>query len=107
MPGASTTLRSAKNFKCTAVGGRPNAHGRSTVIRVGPPGGLAISNVPSTDAARLASPVRPVPRTGSAPPAPSSLTMMCSRSPARCTTTSAWLAWACLVMLVRLSDTTK
>ena len=27
--------------------------------------------------------------------------------PARCTTTSAWLAWACLVMLVRLSETTK
>jgi DNA helicase-2/ATP-dependent DNA helicase PcrA len=83
------------------------AHGRSTVRRVGPPGGLTISNVPSTDSARLASPARPVPCTGSAPPTPSSVTMMCSRSPVRCTTTSAWDAWACLVMLVRPSETTK
>src|SRR5207247_6085203 len=83
------------------------AHGRSTVSRVGPPGGLAISRVPSTDSARRASPARPVPRAGSAPPTPSSVTMMCNRSPSRCTNTSAWLAWECLGMLVRPSETTK
>ena len=43
-------------------------HGRSTVSKVGPPGGLVTSRVPSTDAARRASPARPVPRSGSAPP---------------------------------------
>src|SRR6266516_559920 len=48
------------------------AHGRSTVSRVGPPGGLAISSVPSTDSARRDRPARPVPRAGPAPPTPSS-----------------------------------
>src|ERR1700722_13592658 len=83
------------------------AHSRSTVSRVGPPAGLAVSKVPSTEAARLARPARPVPKAGSAPPTPSSLMMMCSRSLVRCTNTSAWLAWACLAMLVRPSETTK
>src|ERR1700728_5203160 len=83
------------------AGPRYGAHGRPTVISVGRPGGLAISRVPSTEDARLARPARPVPRAGSAPPTPSSLMMTCSRSLARCTNTSAWLAWACLATLVR------
>ena len=45
------------------------------MIFVGPPGGLAIVSRPSTTATRCASPDRPVPRAGSAPPVPSSATL--------------------------------
>jgi hypothetical protein len=77
------------------------------VILVGPPAGLSMVSVPSTAAARCASPGSPLPLPGAAPPPPSSLTTIRSRSPRRSTTTSQWLAWACLATLVSASETTK
>ena len=63
--------------------GDHDSHGSSTVIVVGPPGGLSMARVPSTAAARWASPSSPLPAAGAAPPWPSSLTTTRSRSPRR------------------------
>lgn len=83
-------------------------HGSSTLIMVGPPTGLLIRKVPSTDRTRWASPFSPVPRDGSAPPGPSSATTTRSISPSRVTVTSARVASrACLAMFVSASETTK
>src|SRR5882724_12283755 len=84
-----------------------DSHGNSTVMIVGPPGGLSTMSVPSTAAARCASPSRPDPVSKDAPPRPSSRTTIRSR-PACCeTATSAVRASACLLTLLSVSDTTK
>ena len=54
--------------------GEDNAHGTSSVTRVGPPGGLDTLIVPSNAASRRVTPRMPVPAAGSAPPRPSSPT---------------------------------
>ena len=46
------------------------------VITVGPPAGLLIASTPSKAAIRRSTPRRPVPRPGSAPPSPSSRTVI-------------------------------
>src|SRR4029453_11329426 len=87
--------------------GDHDPHGSSTVIAVGPPGGLSTVRVPSTPAARWVSPRSRVPAPSAAapppsrvaPPRPSSLTTMRSRSPTRTTATSAEPASACLAPL--------
>jgi hypothetical protein len=63
------------------VFGDDNAHGSSMVTTVGPPGGLDSVIVPSKAARRRSIPRRPVPESGSAPPIPSSPTIMNSTSP--------------------------
>src|SRR5689334_22446674 len=70
------------------------AHGRSAATTVGPPVGLVIRRLPSTDDARSASPASPPPGRSSAPPTPSSATSMCSLSPCRRTLTSTAFAFA-------------
>ena len=82
--------------------------GSSTVTLVGPPGGLDTSATrrPSTRAAR--SPASPVPRDGSAPPRPSSLTRNRSRS-GRCVSMSISILFAelCLIALASSSAAQK
>src|SRR5215467_11734670 len=89
--------------------GDHDSHGSSAVMVVGPPGGLSMLSVPSTAAARWASPRRPVlsPAAGTAPPRPLSVTAMRSMSPTRVTVTSTRVAWACLTTLVIASETMK
>lgn len=64
-------------------------------------------SVPSTEAARLRSPTRPVPRVGSAPPIPSSVMTMRRVGPSWLTDRSTREAWACLATLASASETTK
>src|ERR1017187_490959 len=81
--------------------------GISTVTTVGPPGGLAISIVPSTVLTRSASPARPPPASTRAPPAPSSLTRSRS-SPGTCTASRvACRAPLCLAVLASSSAAQK
>src|SRR5262245_52155321 len=70
--------------------GDHDSHGSSTPMTVGPPGGLSIVSVPSTAAARCASPASPVPSPApmAAPPRPLSVTLIRSTSPARVASTS-------------------
>lgn len=74
---------------------------------VGPPLGEVTSRVPSTAVTRWRNPVSPVPRVGSAPPRPSSVTVAVRRSSSVATTTWACSAPECLATLVRASLTTK
>src|SRR5215213_10827873 len=87
--------------------GDHDPHGSSARITVGPPGGLVTVSWPSTAATRSARPRRPLPRAGSAPPAPSSMTSTMSRSRWRLMRTEISAARACLAALVRASATTK
>src|SRR5215211_4185483 len=87
--------------------GDHDPHGSSALITVGPPGGLVMVSSPSTAATRSARPRRPLPRAGSAPPAPSSMTSTMSRSRWRAMRTPISAARACLAALVRASATTK
>ncbi len=74
---------------------------------VGPPGGLLTASTPSNAARRRSMPRSPVPRAGSAPPHPSSVTPMRS-IPAECLMSiQAWLAPACLDTLASNSLTAK
>src|SRR5262245_43013047 len=57
------------------VFGEDNAHGSSIVTTVGPPDGLSSVSEPSNVPRRRVKPARPVPRSGSAPPRPSSRTV--------------------------------
>src|SRR5204863_9402346 len=85
----------------------PARSGSSTVILVGPPGGLAMSRRPSTTATRWARPDRPLPREESAPPTPSSVTRR-ARSPARSVITILIVfAWLCLAALASSSAAQK
>ena len=81
--------------------------GTSARTTVPPPGGLSTARRPPSAATRSASPARPVPDAGSAPPIPSSCTSM-TTWPSTCSTvTSAALAEAYLATLVSASMTTK
>src|SRR5262249_44320554 len=85
-------------------------HGRSgsrTVACVGPPGGLVISRLPSTVRTRCASPDRPLPRAGPAPPRPSSLTRSTSNSSCSATSIVTRFAWLCLAALASSSAAQK
>src|SRR5690606_28431919 len=53
-----------------------STRGSSMVTVVGPPGGLLIAITPSKAASRRSIPARPLPLAGSAPPQPSSVTVM-------------------------------
>src|SRR3954452_1186950 len=82
------------------------AHGSSAFTRVPPPAGVQTRNRPPSASTRSASPRRPVPRSVSAPPTPSS-TISTTKSPfRRATTTVADVAWACLPMFAKPSPTT-
>src|SRR5215468_11071806 len=71
--------------------GYDNTHGTSIVITVRPPTGLDTASTPSKAASLRSMPRRPVPRDGSAPPAPSSETLIRS-APEQCrmSTSAAW-----------------
>src|ERR1019366_6892028 len=86
--------------------GDHDAHGSSTWMTVGPPGGLSMRRWPSTPATRSASPERPPP-VGSAPPTPSSRTLMLSTPATARMSTEACRARACLATLASDSATTK
>src|SRR5204863_8706339 len=78
------------------VFGDDNAQGISMVTAVGPPGGLLIARTPLNAASRRSMPRRPVPRAGSAPPLPLSVTPT-RTSPSVCrTATPRCLASACV-----------
>src|SRR5918999_1638581 len=89
-----------------AVLGDRYPHGMSALTRVPPPGGVQTRSRPPSASTRSASPRRPVPRSLSAPPTPSSTTSI-TRSPlAQDAATVADVAAACLPMFARLSETT-
>ena len=89
------------------VFGDDNAHGISMVTTVGPPGGLLRASTPSNAASRRSIPRRPVPRAGSAPPRPSSVTPIRSIPPACRMSIQAWPLPACLATLASSSLTAK
>src|SRR5690606_30555866 len=89
------------------VFGDDNAHGSSMVITVGPPGGLDRVTVPSNAARRRWIPFSPVPVAGSAPPSPSSVTVIVGIPLACRRDTDAVWAWLCRTMLVSASATAK
>src|SRR5690606_30273464 len=86
--------------------GDHDPHGSSTSTEVGPPTGLSTWIQPPSACTRSASPNRPVPLSGSAPPLPSSLTSIARRSPRRAMLTRADVASACFATFVSASVTT-
>src|SRR5215469_218380 len=89
------------------VFGDDNAHGISMFTTVGPPAGLDTASTPSNAASLRSMPASPVPRAGSAPPAPSSLTSIRSIPRSCRKSIQAWLAPACLETLASSSLTAK
>lgn len=89
------------------VFGDDNAHGISRVTMVGPPVGLVMFMVPSKASMRRRMPARPLPGAASAPPWPLSVTVMTRRSSPWLMWTHAWVASACLAVLVRSSAMAK
>src|SRR6516225_3475381 len=87
--------------------GYDNAHGTSIVTSVGPPAGLDTTSTPSKAASLRPTPASPVPRDGSAPPSPSSDTLMRKLPEEWRRSTSAPLAPACLATLASSSLTAK
>src|SRR5262245_22501908 len=88
--------------------GHPSTYlGRRAQRRVPSPGGLLISSWPPTASTRSARPRRPEPRSRSAPPTPSSVTVTTSVPPVHPTSTVAASAWAYFPTLVSASDTRK
>src|ERR1700733_1047873 len=84
-----------------------NAHGTSSVTTVGPPTGLDTARTPSNAASLRSVPRRPVPRAGSAPPPPSSLTLIRSAPASWRRSTSAASTPACLATLASSSLTAE
>src|SRR3954452_5567529 len=82
------------------------AHGSSAFTRVPPPAGVQTRNRPPSASTRSASPRRPVPRSVSAPPTPSSTISTTIWPSLRRTSTVAELACACFPMFAMLSETT-
>src|SRR6266404_3261480 len=78
------------------VFGDGNAHGISMVTAVGPPGGLLTARTPSNGASRRSIPRSPLPRAGSAPPWPLSVTPIRSISSVCLMSIQACRASACL-----------
>ena len=91
----------------TRIGGWLGLQGSSTRSRVGPPSGLDSSIRPPVTATRSASPVRPVPRRGFAPPRPLSVISIVSMPPCWRAVTLALAAPLCLMTFVSASATTK
>ena len=89
------------------VFGDDNAHGISRVTMVGPPVGLVMFIVPSKASRRRAMPESPLSGVGLAPPCPLSVMVMTSRWRPWLMWTQAWVAWACLAVLVRSSAMAK
>lgn len=89
------------------VFGDDNAHGISRVTMVGPPGGLVMFIVPSKASRRRRMPARPLPGAGVAPPVPLSVMVMTRRLRPWLMWIQAWVAWACLAVLVRSSAMAK
>src|SRR5215831_14382493 len=89
------------------VFGEDDAHGSSMVTTVGPPGGLVTSSLPSKALSRRSIPRSPLPAPASAPPRPSSSTVMRSNSPSCRRYTRARCAPLCLITLVSASATAK
>lgn len=89
------------------VFGDDNAHGISRVTMVGPPGGLVMFIVPSKASRRRLMPARPLPGAGSAPPVPLSVTVMTRWLRPWLMWIQAWVACACLAVLVRSSAMAK
>src|SRR4051794_39102202 len=85
------------------VVGQHYAHGISALSRVPPAGGLQTFKCPSSASTRSASPRRPEPFAGLAPPLPSSATSTTSAPCSRATATLAVVASAYLATLVRPS----
>ena len=90
----------------TARGPAPAATGSSQDTVVPPPRGLRTANRPPSASIRSLSPVSPEPRSGSAPPAPSSRTLTRSVPPEASAATLTTEACPCLVAFVSASDTT-
>src|SRR5207247_10909425 len=93
------------------VFGEDDAHGYdsrgiSATILVPPAGGLSTRRLPSSTATRSASPRRPEPAVGSAPPTPSSATSTTTRPFGAATSTSIDDACACLTTFEIASETT-
>src|SRR4051794_34726048 len=89
------------------VVGDDYAHGISALRMVPRPGGLSSSSRPSRAATRSASPRRPEPRLGSAPPMPSSATSISAWPLTRSTLTFACSASAYFATFVSASAMTK
>jgi hypothetical protein len=99
--------RSARTGIPSFRAGSSQGHGMSASSLVPAPGGLSTRSTPPADATRSASPASPEPRSGLAPPAPSSLTRTASRPGSLRMLTWAVLALACLATLASASLTTK
>jgi hypothetical protein len=84
----------------------PHTTGISAQTRVPEPPGLSTSSVPFSASTRSASPRRPEPSKGSAPPTPSSRTSTTARSPARPSRMATDVAWAYFATFARDSETT-
>lgn len=89
------------------VFGDDNAHGISRVMMVGPPVGLVMFIVPSKESRRRAMPLSPLSGVGVAPPWPLSVTVMMRRCRPWLMWMRAWVAPACLAVLVRSSAMAK
>jgi two-component system sensor histidine kinase KdpD len=84
----------------------PVVSGSSHVTVVPPPTGLCTENVPPSASMRSCSPRSPEPRTGSAPPIPSSRTRTRSLPPEASASTLTTEALACFSALASISETT-
>src|SRR5215831_7454765 len=89
------------------VFGEHQAHGRSALMVVPPPGGLVTVNRPPSAATRSARPVKPDPPRAGAPPIPSSRTSTTRRVPSLHAVTSAFEAPAWRAALASASLMTK
>ena len=87
--------------------GADNEHGTSIAMMVGPPAGLFTARTPSKVPSRRSSPRSPEPAAGSAPPQPSSITLIRSEPSACPILICTCRAPECLTALVSASATAK